>query len=123
MTKSDLENRLQECFADYGPRSVHYYVGAIDGAFQQADRIADALGVDRINLHFRLKQLGAFVWQMKMEGKTEPADAADEIERLRKINTDLLTALREIANRAVPVQKEEHRMARAAIAKAKGETE
>jgi len=34
---------------------------------------------------------------------------------------ELLEALKEIANMAVPVQKTEHRIARAAIAKAKGE--
>ena len=46
----------------------------------------------------------------------------DRCERLQRINADLLTALRQIENRGVPVQREEHRMARAAIAKAKGDT-
>jgi len=51
---------------------------------------------------------------------TVASDAADEIERLRDQNAELLEALKQIADRAVPVQKEEHRMARIAIAKTKG---
>jgi len=47
--------------------------------------------------------------------------AAEEIIRLQDQNAELLAALQQIADRAVPVQKEEHRMARAAIAKARGE--
>ena len=35
---------------------------------------------------------------------------------------ELLEALKEIANMGVPVQKTEHRIARSAIAKAKGQT-
>jgi hypothetical protein len=55
---------------------------------------------------------------MKMEGKTKPAD---EIERLRQVNAEMLEALQKIAERGVPVQREEHRIARAAIARAKGD--
>jgi hypothetical protein len=47
--------------------------------------------------------------------------AQAEMRELRAQNAELLEALKQIANRAVPVQKEEHRMARIAIAKARGE--
>ena len=47
--------------------------------------------------------------------------AAGTIEELEEKNKELLLALRKIWNMAVPVQKEEHRIAREAIAKAKGE--
>jgi hypothetical protein len=47
--------------------------------------------------------------------------AQAEMRELRAQNAELLKALKQIADRAVPVQKEEHRMARAAIAKARGE--
>ena len=47
--------------------------------------------------------------------------AIEYIEEVEAQNESLLEALEEIANMAVPVQKTEHRIARAAIAKAKGE--
>jgi len=43
-----------------------------------------------------------------------------ENKALRAQRDELLEALKEIANMGVPVQKTEHRIARAAIAKAKG---
>jgi hypothetical protein len=48
--------------------------------------------------------------------------AIEYIEEIEAQNESLLEALEEIANMAVPVQKTEHRIARAAIAKAKGHT-
>jgi len=45
----------------------------------------------------------------------------EEDARLIAAAPELLEALKQIANMGVPVQKEEHRIARAAIAKAKGE--
>jgi len=46
---------------------------------------------------------------------------AARIEELEEQRDELLEALEQIANMGVPVQKTEHRIARAAIAKAKGE--
>lgn len=48
-------------------------------------------------------------------------DCSSIVKKLQEKNKELLEALEQIANRDVPVVKEEHRIARAAIAKAKGE--
>ena len=48
-------------------------------------------------------------------------ECAARIENLEEQNKELLEALRKIWNMSVPTQKEEHRIAREAIAKAKGE--
>ena len=55
------------------------------------------------------------------EHKRRTADITMDDARLIAAAPELLEALEEIANMAVPVQKTEHRIARAAIAKAKGE--
>ena len=58
------KNRINACHTIYGGHSVAYYLGAIDCALREADRIAESLGVERINLHNRLEQMAAFVWEI-----------------------------------------------------------
>jgi len=67
-------------------------------------------------------------WMMQQGFATGHGDTAEElleelswqIAEIKARRDELLEALEEIANMAVPVQKTEHRIARAAIAKAKG---
>jgi hypothetical protein len=53
--------------------------------------------------------------------RTQKADTIRDLVRLRAQNAELLEALECIYNMGVPVQRKEHRVARAAIAKARGE--
>ena len=65
-------------------------------------------------------EVGNVHWSPK---NWKPAAAIKQTANARLIAAapELLEALEQIANRGVPVQQEEHRIARAAIAKAKGE--
>jgi len=68
-------------------------------------------------------------WMMKEGFATGHGDTVEalleelswQIAEIKAQRDELLEALKEIANMGVPVQKTEHRIARAAIAKAKGE--
>jgi hypothetical protein len=65
-------------------------------------------------------------WKIRRDDGRYYVDAytmpgAQKALRLAAAAPELLEALEQIANRGVPVQQEEHRIARAAIAKAKGE--
>jgi len=70
---------------------------------------------------------GTKAWYLNGEKLTEKehmrrtSGVTMEDARLIAAAPELLEALEQIANRGVPVQQEEHRIARAAIAKAKGE--
>jgi len=68
-------------------------------------------------------------WMMKEGFATGHGDTVEalleelswQIAEIKAQRDELLEALKEIANMGVPVQKTEHRIARAAILKAKGE--
>lgn len=79
--------------------------------------------LERFDLYCGMGHSGDYRKECEDGEYVEYDEAIREIDALKARNAELLKVLRQIADRGMPVQKEEHRIARTAIAKAKGETE